>query len=309
MNRNSNKQNIYLESSIHDYIFLEKLKSILDLDIFFKETSIYLKQNFQINKIDIQVKYKNEKDILYKNYLLDEKKLSFKIYIKVHKNTYIIYNIIVKNIKQFLVLNSDNNSLKIFFHNISQILFTAYLQEKIEHLKLQDPLTSFYNREYLSLYLNKMLPLSKREDKKIAFLLLGIDHFKAVIDEFTYDIGDKLLLSLSKLLSYHLRSSDLIIKLDKDEFLLVLPNIINEKNAIMISKKIIKSFAQSKIVIDEESKQTLQKTICVGISIYPDDSISTDEILRHADVSLYEAKNVGRSSYFKFNKNSSIDLF
>lgn len=309
MNRNKYKQNIYLESSIHDYIFLEKLKSILDLDVFFKETSTYLKQNFQINKINIQVKYKNEKDILFKNYLLDEKKLSFKIYIKVHKNTYIIYNIITKNIKQFLVLNSDNNSLKIFFHNISQILFTAYLQEKIEHLKLQDSLTSFYNREYLSLYLNKMLPLSKREDKKIAFLLLGIDHFKAVIDEFTYDIGDKLLLSLSKLLSYHLRSSDLIIKLDKDEFLLVLPNIINEKNAIMISKKIIKSFAQSKIVIDEESKQTLQKTICIGISLYPDDSVSTDEILRHADVSLYEAKNIGRSSYFKFNKNSSIDLF
>ena len=102
-----------------------------------------------------------------------------------------------------------------------------------------------------------------------------------------------------------------MVRLDADEFLVALPNIINEENAIMVANKLIEKFSETQVVVNKGTGQTLKKTICIGVSIYPDDSADEDEILKNADISLYEARNLGRSSTFKYSKEdtSTIDLF
>ncbi len=160
-------------------------------------------------------------------------------------------------------------------------------------------------------HIDKMLPLARREQKKVGFLMIGMDHFKAVIDEFDYTIGDKILVELAKTLLEATRESDIVVRLEADEFLVVLANIHDDESAIMVAQKLIERFSQCEVDVNSYTGQTLKKTICIGISMYPDDSTSIDQILKNADISLYEARNKGRSQVLRFDKEqeSSIDLF
>lgn len=207
--------------------------------------------------------------------------------------------------------NELSKTLETLTYFLSKEIYTIYLSENITQLKLIDNVTGLYNRKYLSQHLEKMLPLAQRENKMFAFLHIGIDHFKAVIEEFTYEIGDELLNSLSKLLIKNVRNSDIVIKLESDEFLLVLPNINNENNALMIANKLIEEFAEFAHIINKTKNIILKKSICVGVSLFPADSKNIEEIFRHSDIALSEARNLGRSQALKFSKeiSSSVDLF
>lgn len=78
----------------------------------------------------------------------------------------------------------------------------------------------------------------------------------------------------------------------------------------MIANKIINNFKNVKVVVNEGTNQTLMKTVCTGISIFPDDADRIEEIFRSSDIALYEARNKGRSQSFKFQKDgNSPELF
>ena len=204
-------------------------------------------------------------------------------------------------------LSAIQMSLLIF----SQSLFNKYMEKTLNEMSLVDHLTGSYNRCYLDNYATNLLSLSNREQKKIAFVKVGIDQFKAVIDEFDYEVGDKVLKALAKTLKETVRESDLVIKISNDEFLVILLNIINENNAIIISQKLINNFSKEKVIINEQTKQTLMKTICSGVSIYPDNATTIDEIIKKSDIALYEARNRGRSQVFMFSEEDTnkIDFF
>jgi diguanylate cyclase (GGDEF)-like protein len=201
--------------------------------------------------------------------------------------------------------------ISVLFDLISQTVYSKFLEFKIDELSLKDCLTGLYNRQYIDEYLKSTLPLSNRERKKMAFIKIGIDHFKAVIDEFDYTIGDKVLQELARSVQNSVRRSDLVARIEADEFFVVLHNILNEENAIMIANKIVDNFKNVRVIVNEEKNQTLMKTICTGVSIYPDDAQKIEDIFRSSDIALYEARNKGRSQTFKFKKEdiNTIDLF
>lgn len=193
----------------------------------------------------------------------------------------------------------------------SQTIFIRLLNETLNDLTLIDNVTGLYNRHYLDNYAGNILNISNRESKKVAFLKIGIDQFKAVIDEFDYNVGDKVLKALADILKTTVRSSDIVVKIDGDEFLVILMNIINSDNAIMISEKIINNFSEEKVLVNKQTEQVLKKTICAGITVFPDDALEIDDIIRKTDIALYEAKNLGRSKSFKYIEEdaNSIDFF
>ncbi len=156
-----------------------------------------------------------------------------------------------------------------------------------------------------------MITLSKHENDSITFMMIGIDHFKAVIDEFDYDIGDLVLVELAKVIHSNIKEFDIVARLTGDEFLVALMNRPSIDIVTEIAQKIIDEFAEIKVIVNEETGQILKKTICVGIAKYPDDSNDIDLVLKHADNFLYEAKNKSRSSYAIYTRieDSSIDLF
>ncbi|MCG3717466.1 diguanylate cyclase, partial [Aliarcobacter butzleri] len=105
--------------------------------------------------------------------------------------------------------------------------------------------------------------------------------------------------------------SDTVIRMTNDGHLIILPNIVNSDNAVLVANKLIDKFSKEKIIVNEDTKQTLMKTICVGITIYPDDGVDIDTIIRKSDIALYEAKNMGRSKVFVFNEEETnkVELF
>ena len=283
----------------------DHLIELENLEVIFKYLSSYLKNDLSIKNYKVFI---NENQVFSNsNEKLDlkEKNLSMKLnLIDELKISILFEENEEENIKSIFPL------VEMTFHIIAQTIYNKYLEYKLIEMTLKDSLTGLYNRQYVDEYLKSVLPLSRREDKKIAFLKVGIDHFKAVIDEFDYSIGDKVLKQLAKSLEETIRKSDIVARIESDEFLIVLHNITNENNAIMIADKIINNFKESKVIVNEETNQTLMKTICTGISIYPDDAQRVDDIFRSSDIALYEARNKGRSQYFKFQKEAeNIDLF
>ena len=288
----------------------EKLK-LSDLEKSCLNIYDYLKLHHNINFLTIDIKKYDSLENIFThndgdfNYLINT--LSFKQNI----DTDIIFNFLSKNKEDFESIKNHLPAMQMSLQIFSQSLFNKYIEKILSKITLYDQVTGSYNRTYLDNYAPGLLSLSNREQKKIAFVKVGIDQFKAVIDEFDYLIGDKVLKSLAQSLKDSVRESDIVIKISNDEFLVILLNIINEDNAIITSEKLINNFKKQKVIVNEETEQYLMKTICSGISIYPDNATDIDEIIKKSDVALYEARNRGRGQVYLFNENDTnkIDFF
>ena len=143
--------------------------------------------------------------------------------------------------------------------------------------------------------------------------MIGIDHFKAVIDEFNHDVGDKVLVELAKVIHSNVSQFDMVGRLTGDEFLVTLLSTEYEYEVHSLAHKIIAEFAQTEILVNENTKQILKKTICVGVDKYSIiDGKDINEVIKNSDIALYEAKNKGRSTLFNYKDlriEDTIDLF
>lgn len=288
----------------------EKLK-LTDLEKSCLNIFDYLKLHHHINFLQIDIKKNDDIQNLFLCTNKNEDYLVNTLEFQQNCDTVIIFHFLSKDEEDYESVKSHLVSIQMSLLIFSQSLFNKYMEKTLNEMSLVDHLTGSYNRCYLDNYATNLLSLSNREQKKIAFVKVGIDQFKAVIDEFDYEVGDKVLKALAKTLKESVRESDLVIKISNDEFLVILLNIINENNAILISQKLINNFSKQEVIINEQTKQTLMKTICSGISIYPDNAATIDEIIKKSDIALYEARNRGRSQVFMFSEEDTnkIDFF
>lgn len=286
----------------------DHLKTLNSLDDMFSYLSFYFEENFQLNCFEIFI---NGSKIFSKSKISKNKYKSKSITISLNKKDYLELLFYYSNDEIESKIDSSVDIIKTTTNLVSQTIYNKYLSSKLKELTLKDSVTGLYNRQYVDEYLKTILPLSSREKKKIAFLKVGIDQFKAVIDEFDYNIGDKVLKELAISLKNSVRVSDVVARIEADEFLVILHNVDCEENTIKIAQKIIENFKTKKVIVNNITNQTLMKTICAGISMFPDDASKIDEIFRSSDIALYEAKNRGRSQFFKFKKEetNTIDLF
>lgn len=288
----------------------EKLK-LSDLEKSCLNIFDYLNLHHKIEFLKIDIK-KNEKiENLFSSCDIKTDYFINTLDFKQNCDTEIIFSFLSKTQEKYESIKENLNFIKLSLQIFSQSLYNKYMEKTLSEMSLVDHVTGSYNRCYLNNYVGNLLSLSNREQKKIAFVKIAIDQFKAVIDEFDYEIGDKVLKALAQTLKNSVRESDIVIKISNDEFLVILLNIINENNAILITEKLINNFSKEKVVINEETKQVLMKTICGGISIYPDNATTIEEIIKKSDIALYEAKNRGRGQVFLFNEEDTnkIDFF
>ncbi len=285
----------------------DHIKTLKKLDDIFSYLSSYLNKDFGINKFEASINHRK----IYSNVTEIENNKAESLFIKLNENDELEVTFYYDSSLEQEKIESSVEVIKTTFNLISQTIYNKYLTYQLKEFSLKDSLTGLYNRQYIDEYLKTILPLSNREKKKIAFLKIGIDHFKAVIDEFNYSIGDKVLQELAVSLKNSVRSSDVVARIDSDEFLVVLHNVDSEENTIKVAQKIIENFKKKKVIVNNITNQTLMKTICAGISMFPDDASKIEEIFRSSDIALYEAKNRGRSQFFKFKKEetNTIELF
>ncbi len=286
-----------------------------DFDKFFSKIAMWLSKEYKIRHVKITIHNKSTENfivVFHKGKEFDiNDDLVFTNHIELDDFENVFFSFCADNNEHQEFLYNNISQISLIIHTIRHSIQNAVLYKESKENSLKDHITGLYNRVFLVEHLHKMLPLALREGKQIAFLMVGIDHFKAVVDEFDYKIGDRVLIALANTLKKNIRESDLVVRLDADEFLVVLANVKDEDSTIAVALKLIQKFSEVEVDVNVYSGQKLKKTICVGISMYPNDSTSIDQILKNADISLYEARNLGRSKVLRFHKEQEgmVDLF
>jgi diguanylate cyclase (GGDEF)-like protein/PAS domain S-box-containing protein len=166
-------------------------------------------------------------------------------------------------------------------------------QEKLDHLAHHDPLTALPNRLLFHDRLQHALLRAARDGEQLALLFIDLDRFKNVNDTLGHHIGDELLQQVAKALLERLREGDTLARLGGDEFIVLLENIDNHYGASLVAEKLVQMFEQPFMVAGHE----LFVTCSVGISLYPDDAVDLNMLIRNADVAMYQAKARGRNGF------------
>ncbi|MCD6384668.1 diguanylate cyclase [Candidatus Sumerlaeota bacterium] len=166
-------------------------------------------------------------------------------------------------------------------------------EETIRRLAYYDSLTGLPNRVLFKERLRLELAHARRNREKLAVMLLDLDRFKNINDTLGHDMGDKLLKSVGNRLKRTLRRSDTVSRMGGDEFLLLLPELERIENVRTIADKIMGAFQKPFRI----NGHVLQVTTSLGIAIYPQDGEVGDTLIKHADIAMYRAKELGRNTY------------
>ena len=175
----------------------------------------------------------------------------------------------------------------------SDITLVKQAQEKLDHLAHHDPLTALPNRLLFHDRLHHALQRAARDQEQLAILFIDLDRFKNVNDTLGHHIGDELLQKVACQLSARLREGDTLARLGGDEFIVLLERIDGQYGATQVAEKLMTVFEQPFTVAGHE----LFDTCSVGISLYPDDALDLNMLIRNADVAMYQAKARGRNGY------------
>lgn len=155
-----------------------------------------------------------------------------------------------------------------------------------------DELTGLPNRKMVDDRLSQAKHFSKREDKKVAVMFIDLDRFKHVNDTLGHDAGDILLQEAARRLQDCVREADTVIRLGGDEFLIILDNIKKKKNVEAIGKKILEKL--NSVFIIKEKECFISGSI--GVALFPNDGHTAEELMKKADIAMYQSKEAGRST-------------
>jgi len=164
------------------------------------------------------------------------------------------------------------------------------------HLAYQsnyDELTGLPNRKLLADRLQRAMMQAQQNGVALAVLYLDLDRFKAINDTLGHQVGDEFLRLVAPRMTSALGQNDTVARVGGDEFIIVLPEIASVRDAGRVAERIIEAFAQPVSVRGRE----LYSSASVGISIYPDDGSTAEELIRGADAALYRAKSGGHGTF------------
>ncbi|MDY7540081.1 EAL domain-containing protein [Undibacterium sp. RTI2.1] len=165
-----------------------------------------------------------------------------------------------------------------------------------------DTLTGLPNRRMFYDRLEQDIKKSKRNGRSLAVLFIDLDHFKEVNDTLGHSVGDILLVEAAKRLLTCVRESDTVARLGGDEFTVSLPDQHNPEDVEQIAQSIIKKMSSSFQLANEE----VFLSASIGITLYPDDAVSLDDLLKNADQAMYAAKNAGRNRFNYFTPSLQV---
>jgi len=199
--------------------------------------------------------------------------------------------------------------LLIFADRIGGELRRAQDQEKIFNLAFFDPLTRLPNRRMLQDRLKLLTAQSARTDQHGALLFIDIDHFKLLNDTRGHHIGDQLLVQVAERISSIIRATDLAARLGGDEFVVVFDNLgDNAEVAAQEAKKRAEELHDLINLPYPLQQSVFHCTISIGVNLFKGQTRSIDDLLRHADVAMYQAKDSGRNAIRFFDPNMQSHL-
>jgi len=164
--------------------------------------------------------------------------------------------------------------------------------QTIKDLTIIDDVTGLYNSRHLHTLLEAEISRSRREESNFSIIFLDLDFFKHVNDDHDHLVGSRLLREVGQLLKQSLRSIDWAIRYGGDEFILLLPGS-NKDDSMRVARR-LKEYLNENVFFRKE-KLNISITASFGVATFPDDAKDKENLLRLADMAMYEVKKSGRN--------------
>ena len=292
-------------SIVHMLNKLNGLKYSIDnsapIENLYKKIAYELQVEFNIFNFNIVYTTKEEIKLLYDFGEPEVYHYSFSY--DIDKESKITVNIDSADIGEFKQI-----SLNSYFDDILQILYLHYILQNSQ-IAMVDPLTKLTTRIGFQEEIKTLIPLAFREGMNIGALLINIDRFRAVNDEHGNEFGDEFLKLYADIIKKSVRNSDMAVRFSGGEFLVLLVNVGSEEKTLEIADNIREKLADAYLKSPNGDK--FKKTVCIGVSMFPEDSDDINVILKNTEIALSDAKDSGRNQVlrFKASQESVIELF
>jgi len=180
-----------------------------------------------------------------------------------------------------------------FMHDMTEM---KKKEELISFMAYHDVLTKLPNRVSLETRLSKAISFARRNHSLLAVFFIDLDNFKNINDSLGHERGDQLLVSVAQRMALEIRDEDTLSRLGGDEFILLTENVDDEMAISVLANRILESFKQP----FEIDGRPVYISASIGISVFPDDGSTIQELVKCADIAMYQAKGEGRNKYMMF---------
>ncbi len=178
-------------------------------------------------------------------------------------------------------------------------------QERLDYLAHHDPLTDLPNRLLFNARLEHAVKHAYRKKGKLALLFLDLDNFKMINDNYGHAVGDDLLQAVGERLAKTVRLDDVVARNGGDEFTMLVEDIEDPSDAALVAEKVVNAFSEP----FESRGAEYFITTSIGISIYPEDADTPDELIKNADIAMYRAKDAGANGYAFYTDDMTTVAF
>ncbi|MGA2986464.1 MAG: EAL domain-containing protein [Terriglobia bacterium] len=175
-------------------------------------------------------------------------------------------------------------------------------EAQMTHSAQHDFLTGLPNRMLLKGRIIQAIALASRHVNKVAVLFLDLDGFKHINDSLGHPIGDKLLQSIAKRLMDCVRGSDTVSRQGGDEFVVLLAEVQQAEDAAIVVRRMLAAVAEAHLV----GQHDIHVSTSIGVSVYPDDGLDAETLIKNADTAMYQAKEDGRQTYRFFKPAMNV---
>ncbi len=165
--------------------------------------------------------------------------------------------------------------------------------ETNRHLAWHDPLTGLPNRASFQQRLRVAISNADQRQELLGVAFVDLDHFKDINDEVGHDVADRLLVDVARRLREGIRGGDSVARQGGDEFLLLLPNLASREDALGVAER-ASEVLRAPFHIDGRE---FTLTASVGLAVYPDDGVDALQLVKHADMAMFQAKEAGRNGW------------
>jgi diguanylate cyclase (GGDEF)-like protein len=173
---------------------------------------------------------------------------------------------------------------------------------QMTHSAHHDHLTGLPNRLLLNDRISQAIALAPRHVSQVAVLFLDLDGFKHINDSLGHPIGDKLLQSVASRLKDCVRTSDTVSRQGGDEFVVLLSEAEQWEDTAIIARRMLAAVAEPHAI----DRHDLHVTTSIGVSVYPDDGVNAETLLKNADTAMYQAKEDGRHNFRFFKPEMNV---
>jgi diguanylate cyclase (GGDEF)-like protein/PAS domain S-box-containing protein len=165
--------------------------------------------------------------------------------------------------------------------------------EQLIYLAERDALTGLFNRRKLNEELARLLAIAQRHNTKGALIFFDLDEFKSVNDTFGHRAGDTMLIRIAGEVGALIRRNETLSRLGGDEFALLMPDVTAQE-AEALAERVVRAVSQIPFRFEG---QNFRLTTSLGIALYPEHGINTEELIAHADAAMYQAKESGKNAW------------